>query len=98
VIATLLRAYGGTPLGWLRTPAWILRAMAEVLPSIEARDDLRGSRTIALGTGSMKPEEAKAIARDLQRTARAIEGKRQKLDPGARKLAAAAAGIRVEGR
>ena len=70
LIPALQRFYrAGDPLYWLQMPIAVLRSFAEAMPGIEARESLRRVSEIAVGNGSLRPQQARRIIRDWQREA-----------------------------
>ena len=59
--------YGGDPVAWWHTPAWILRAYASALPAIRARQRL--DLIEAVSVPHMDTADARALVRRLNREA-----------------------------
>lgn len=69
MIARLQAFYGGDPGQWLGLRPPVFRALARMLPRLEAERDLKAVQAVAVGTGSMKPEPARRYLDSLRRAA-----------------------------
>jgi hypothetical protein len=89
-----MRTYGGDPMRWLdRTPRAIVRAHLRMLPRIEAGESLLTAERVAVGTGSMKGDAGRDLARHWADTARGERQVERPRSAKARRAALASAGV-----
>lgn len=62
-------------------PLGLLRACSEMLPRLKAEEALAVAEAVALGTGSLKPADARARSAQLTRQAVGEHSGRQKASP-----------------
>lgn len=56
-------------MSWLHTPTYLLEELAAEMPRLEAAESLRRAAEIALGSGTLQKEDARAIRHSWLRTA-----------------------------
>lgn len=65
-----MRFYGGTPMTWLaETPMAVVRACVSQMSKLRARDSIRAATRVAMGSGSLKKQDAKQISREWNQAA-----------------------------
>lgn len=57
--------YGGNITEWFHVSMSILRIYLEMLPVLQAEEQLSQINLIAIGTGAMDPEDSREIIREL---------------------------------
>ena len=56
-------------MSWLHAPLYLVRALASQLPAIRASESQLRAQEVAVGSGSIKPSDQRAIQRDWQQLA-----------------------------
>lgn len=75
----------------------LVTAYASQLPRLEAHESLRRASEIAVGSGSLRPEDARSVVREWQNAAGDAAGPRRRLTSAIEIVAnAQAMGIKVE--
>lgn len=96
MITRLQAYYGGNQSGWMSMPSGILSAFVKMLPVLRAEDQMREAQVVALGTGSMERKDRNKLVDRLGREISMEDGEPvRQVDPEARKMLIASAGIEV---
>ena len=78
----LVRFYGGDPMTWLEgTPSAVITACLEMLPKLEAEEQIDGVNVTVLGSGNAEADSARVLKQKMEIAAAGRAG-RKKADPG----------------